>query len=190
MGRLVERRVPELLVTRLAGDPDVAHAPAALASFPRRRADAGFPADLSHAGPQLVTKRAAFRLVFENRYRHRMVMPRPAAGHASGSDFSWLLRLQVTTDARSLPASTPPAAAVPRPAGRSSAPQCRGVASRYVRPALTIRPTHAIPSFRSEGTTHLAENAALRAENNTNVLFAPFSTLSRLSVRAASQRPG
>jgi hypothetical protein len=82
MRRLVERGVPELLMTGLTGDPDVPHAPASLGSLPGRPADAGLPTDLGHPGPQLVTERAAFRLVFENRYRHRMVMPAAAAGHA------------------------------------------------------------------------------------------------------------
>ena len=38
--------------------------------IPRRRADAGFPPDLRHAGPQQVTERAAVRLVIEHGYGH------------------------------------------------------------------------------------------------------------------------
>jgi hypothetical protein len=46
------------------------HAAAAFGSLPGRRADAGLPADLGAAGPQLMTERAILRLVFENRYWH------------------------------------------------------------------------------------------------------------------------
>jgi hypothetical protein len=70
MRRLVERGLPELVVAGAAGDPDVAHAPAAFGSFPGRRADAGLPAHLGAAGPELMTERAKLGLVFENRYRH------------------------------------------------------------------------------------------------------------------------
>ena len=57
-------------MTGAAGDPDVAHAAAAFGSLPGRRADAGLPADLGAAGPQLMTERADLGLVFENRYWH------------------------------------------------------------------------------------------------------------------------
>src|SRR6202012_5572023 len=63
--RLVERRIPELGVTGLAGHQQVAHAPAAFGSFPRRRADTGFPADPGLARPQRVAERAVLRLVLE-----------------------------------------------------------------------------------------------------------------------------
>ena len=46
------------------------HAAAPLSRFLRRRADAGLPPDLRHAGPQLVTERAALRLVIEHGYGH------------------------------------------------------------------------------------------------------------------------
>ena len=68
--RLVERGLPELIVAGPAGHPDVAHAAAAFGSLPGRRANAGLPADLGAAGPQLMTERAELRLVFENRYWH------------------------------------------------------------------------------------------------------------------------
>src|SRR5271166_5121323 len=70
MRRLVERGLPELIVAGSAGHPDVAHAAAAFGSLPGRRADAGLPADLGVAGPQLMTERAILRLVFENNYWH------------------------------------------------------------------------------------------------------------------------
>ena len=54
----------------VAGDPDVAHAAAAVGSFPGRRANARFPAHLRLAGPQLVTERTALRLVFEQGSGH------------------------------------------------------------------------------------------------------------------------
>jgi hypothetical protein len=66
--RLVERGLPELIMAGAAGHPDMAHAAAAFGSLPGRRADAGLPADLGAAGPQLMTERAKLGLVFENRY--------------------------------------------------------------------------------------------------------------------------
>ena len=54
--RLVEHRLPELVVAAVAGDPDVAHAAAAPGRFPGRLADARFPAHLRLARPQLVTE--------------------------------------------------------------------------------------------------------------------------------------
>jgi len=42
--------------------------------FPGRRADTGLPAHPGHAGPQPVTKRAEFRLTFENRHWHKLIM--------------------------------------------------------------------------------------------------------------------
>ena len=71
MRRLVEPRLPELVVTGVTRHPEVPHAPAALGSFTGCRADAGFPPDLRHAGPQLVTERAALRLVIEHGYGHK-----------------------------------------------------------------------------------------------------------------------
>jgi|SRR5580704_4116452 hypothetical protein len=70
MRRLVERGLPELVVAGTADHPDMAHATAAFGSLPGRRADAGLPADLGPAGPQLMTERTILRLVFENRYWH------------------------------------------------------------------------------------------------------------------------
>jgi hypothetical protein len=50
MWRLVEHGLPVIDVTRVAGDPEVAHAPAVLGGFAGWRADAGHPADsLRHA---------------------------------------------------------------------------------------------------------------------------------------------
>jgi hypothetical protein len=68
--RLVEHRLPELVVAAVAGDPDVAHAAAAPGRFPGRLADARGPAHLRLARPQLVTERAALRLVLEQRNGH------------------------------------------------------------------------------------------------------------------------
>ena len=70
MRRLVEHRVPELVVAGVTRHPEVPHAPTALGSFTGCRADAGFPPYLRHAGPQLVTERAALRLVIEHGYGH------------------------------------------------------------------------------------------------------------------------
>ena len=70
MRRLVEHRPAELVVAAVAGDPDVAHAAAAPGRFPSRLADARRPAHLRHAGPQLMSERAAFRLVLEQRNGH------------------------------------------------------------------------------------------------------------------------
>ena len=53
----------------------MSHAPAALACFPRCRADIRLPPDLRHARPQLVTERAVLRLVIEHGYEHKMIMP-------------------------------------------------------------------------------------------------------------------
>ena len=68
--RLVERGLPELIVAGAAGHPDVAQAATPFGPFPGCRADAGLPADLGAAGPQLMAERAELGLVFENRYRH------------------------------------------------------------------------------------------------------------------------
>ena len=46
------------------------HTAAAFGSLQGCRADAGLPAHLGLAGPQLMTERAILRLVFENRYWH------------------------------------------------------------------------------------------------------------------------
>ncbi len=54
----------------VAGDPDVSHAAPAPSRFPGRRADARGPAHLRPARPQLVTERAVFRLVIEQRNGH------------------------------------------------------------------------------------------------------------------------
>jgi hypothetical protein len=57
-------------VAAVAGDPDVSHAAAAPGRFPGRFAHARRPAHLRLAGPQLVTERAALRLVLEQRNGH------------------------------------------------------------------------------------------------------------------------
>ena len=75
MWRLVEHRAPELLVTGVTRYPQMSQSPAPLSCFPRCRADTGLPPDLGHAGPQLVTERAVFRLVIEHSYGHKMIMP-------------------------------------------------------------------------------------------------------------------
>lgn len=55
----------------LSGD----YAPAALGCLLRRCTDAGLPADMGHARPQQVTRRAVLRLVIEQKYRHKMITP-------------------------------------------------------------------------------------------------------------------
>ena len=57
-------------MTAVAGDPDVSHAAAAVGGFLGRLADAWRPAHLRLAGPQLMTERAAPRLVLEQRNGH------------------------------------------------------------------------------------------------------------------------
>jgi hypothetical protein len=76
--RLVEGRLPKLVVAGVTEHHEVPHALATLVCFPGRRAEAGFPPDLRHSGPQLVAEWAALRLVIEQRYRQKMIMPRPA----------------------------------------------------------------------------------------------------------------
>ena len=67
---LVERRLPQLIVAGGTGDHCVPHASAARRGFPGRCADAWLPAHLRLAGPQLVTERAVFRPVLEQRNGH------------------------------------------------------------------------------------------------------------------------
>jgi hypothetical protein len=67
---LVEHCLPELVVAAVAGDSYVSHAAAASDRLPGRFADARRPAHLSFARPQLVTERAAFWLVLEQRNGH------------------------------------------------------------------------------------------------------------------------
>jgi hypothetical protein len=67
---LVELRLPQLIVAGSAGDHRVPHAPAACRGFPGRCADARLPAHLRPARPQLMTERAAFWLVLEQRNGH------------------------------------------------------------------------------------------------------------------------
>ena len=55
---------------RLTGEHHVPHAPSAYCGFPGRCADARLPAHLRLAGPELVTERAGFRLVLEQRNGH------------------------------------------------------------------------------------------------------------------------
>ena len=57
-------------MTAVAGDPDVSHAAAEVGGFLGWLADARRPAHLRLAGPQLVTERAALRLVLEQRLGH------------------------------------------------------------------------------------------------------------------------
>jgi hypothetical protein len=68
--RFEEYRLPELVVAAGARDPDVSHAAAAPGRLPGRLAEAQRPAHLRLAGPQLVTVRAGFRLVIEQRSEH------------------------------------------------------------------------------------------------------------------------
>src|ERR1700687_4236024 len=55
----------------------MAHAPAAFGSFPRRRANTGFPAHPGLARPQRMAERAVLRLVLEQGHRHEMIMQVP-----------------------------------------------------------------------------------------------------------------
>jgi hypothetical protein len=75
MRRLVERGLPELVMAGITEHQKVPHAPAALGCFPGRRADARFLPNLRHARPQPVTKWTAFRLVIEQIYMDKMIMP-------------------------------------------------------------------------------------------------------------------
>ena len=70
MRRLVEHGLPELVVAAIAGDPDMSHTAAAPGRFPGRLADARRPAHLRHAGPQLMSERAALGFVLEQRNGH------------------------------------------------------------------------------------------------------------------------
>ena len=70
MRRLVEHRVPELVVAGVTRHPEVPHAPTTLGSFTGCHADTGFPPDLRHARPQPMTERATLRLVIEHGYGH------------------------------------------------------------------------------------------------------------------------
>jgi hypothetical protein len=67
---LEEHRLPELVVAAVTSDQDVTHATAAAGSFAGRFTQARLPAHLRLAGPQLVTERAALRLVLEHRDGH------------------------------------------------------------------------------------------------------------------------
>jgi len=92
---IVERRLPQLIVAGSAGDHRMAHAPAACRGFPGRPADARLPAHLRLTGPQLMTERAAFRLILEQRNGHlndharasRYASMITAAGYKPGSPY-------------------------------------------------------------------------------------------------------
>jgi hypothetical protein len=71
---LIEGRLSELVVAGVAGDHDMAHAAAAFGGLPGRCADAWLPADPSPARPQMMTERAAFWLILEQRGGHLMIM--------------------------------------------------------------------------------------------------------------------
>ena len=68
--RLEEHCLLEQVVAAVTCDADVSHAAAPAGGFPGRLADARRPAHLRFAGPQLMTERAAFRLVLEQRSGH------------------------------------------------------------------------------------------------------------------------
>jgi hypothetical protein len=69
--RLVEHCLSELVMACVAHDPHVSHAPATLGPLTRWDADAGRPAHLTLARPELMTERAALRLVLEQGSGHR-----------------------------------------------------------------------------------------------------------------------
>ena len=75
MGWLIEDRGPRLVLACPARQPQVPHPPAAGCRLPRRPAQTRGPRDLHPARGQLVTERAAFRAMLEQRRRHRHVMP-------------------------------------------------------------------------------------------------------------------
>jgi hypothetical protein len=101
--RFEGHRLPELVVAAVARDLDVSHAAVARGRLPGRLAQARRPAHLRLAGPQPVTERARFRLVFEQGNGHLTIMPGPAvtsqcssltctddhAGRASGGPSAW-----------------------------------------------------------------------------------------------------
>ena len=68
--RLVEHRLLELVVAGVTGHSYMSHASAALGPLPRWRADTRCPAHLTLARPELVTERAALRLVLEQGSGH------------------------------------------------------------------------------------------------------------------------
>ena len=70
MRRFEEHRLAQQVVAAITGDADVSHATAPAGGFPGRLADARCPAHLRFAGPQMMTERAAFRLVLEQRSGH------------------------------------------------------------------------------------------------------------------------
>jgi hypothetical protein len=65
--RFEEHCLLEQVVAAVACDADVSQTAAPAGGFPGRLADARCPAHLRLAGPQLMTERAAFRLVLEQR---------------------------------------------------------------------------------------------------------------------------
>src|SRR5579862_3823404 len=77
--RLVERGPPRRVVASVARHPDVPHAASALAGLQGGRADATPPPHLPHTRPQSMAERAVLRLMFEQGYGHRTIMP-PAKG--------------------------------------------------------------------------------------------------------------
>jgi hypothetical protein len=76
VGRLVEHSLPLLHMARVARDPEMPHAPAALRGLASRRANARHPADpLRHPRRYRVAEGAAFGTMLEQRYWHKMIMP-------------------------------------------------------------------------------------------------------------------
>jgi hypothetical protein len=63
--RLVEHCLSELVVAGVALDSEVSQSPATLSRFPGWLADAGRPAHLASARPELMPERAAFGLILE-----------------------------------------------------------------------------------------------------------------------------
>jgi hypothetical protein len=68
--RLEEHRLPERVVAAVAMGLVLVHAAAAAGRFPGRFADARRPAHLRLAGPQVMSERAALRLILEQRNGH------------------------------------------------------------------------------------------------------------------------
>jgi hypothetical protein len=135
--RLVEGHLQELVVARVARHPEVPHAPAARVCFLRRCTDAGFPPDLRHAGPQLMTERAVLRLVIEQRYRHKMIMPTPSIFSRAWPQLSCSKRSESSTPGiAAWSMLRGPLAGPDRPADLSHAARPR--ARRRMRPRLSI----------------------------------------------------
>ena len=141
--RFEEHRLPELVVAAVAGDPDVSHAAAAPGRLPGRLAEARCPARLRLAGPQLVTERAGFRLVLEQRSGHRN-------DHARTSCHESMIIVTCTDDRAGRAPGTEHVARVarcPRAWRWSTSPNPRG-SRRWPSPSSPSPLVSAAPAYR------------------------------------------